>query len=141
MNETLKTILEETFWLLIPLVIGYLVNSLRTGNIANTNKKLLRISGEVNRPGETWLKFITANPQLADESELVSCGYVFEYRGAGELGSTLNKLYGPNLQIKTAMSKVSFSYTYGDLSSNLILIGGPFHNSVTREFLARMGDT
>lgn len=139
MNETLKNILEETFWLLIPLVVGYLVNTLRRSNRANIYKKLMRITGEVNRPGETWLKFITANPQLADESELVSCGYVFEYRGAGELGSTMNKLYGPNLQIKTTMSRVDFSYTYSDLSTNLILIGGPFHNSVTRNFLERMG--
>lgn len=64
---------------------------------------------------------------------------MFEYRAAGELGSTMNKLYGPNLKIKTAMSKDHFSYTYGDLSSNLILIGGPFHNCVTRNFLERMG--
>lgn len=109
MNETLKTILEETFWLLIPLIIGYFVNTLRRSNRANLYKKLLRITSDVKRPGETWLKFITANPLLEDTAELVTCGYVFEYRGAGELGSTLNKLYGPNLQIKTTMSKEHFS--------------------------------
>ena len=61
------------------------------------------------------------------------------YRAAGELGSTLNKLYGPNLKIQTTMSKSTFSYSHADLSSILILIGGPFHNSVTREFLAKIG--
>lgn len=139
MNETLKNILQECFWLIVPLVVGYFVNNLRRSNKINIYKKLLRITGEVDNSGETWLKFITANPQLEDASELVTCGYVFEYRAAGELGSTINKLYGPNLKIKTVMSKNEFSYTYGELSSNIILIGGPFHNCVTRNFLERMG--
>ena len=141
MNETLKTILEETFWLLVPLVCGYLFNTLRRGSRSNTYKRLMRITGEVRQTGETWLKFITANPLLEDASELVTCGYVFEYRAAGELGSTMNKLYGPNLKISTAMSKPHFSYTYGELDTNLILIGGPFHNCVTRNFLERMGNS
>lgn len=139
MNETIKNVLQEAFWVLIPMAIGYLVNFLRRHLRVNAYKKLLRINDNVEKPGETWLKFITANPQLEDVSELVTCGYVFEYRAAGELGSTMNKLYGPDLVIKTAMSKDHFSYTSGDLRSNLVLIGGPFHNCVTRHFLEWMG--
>ena len=53
MNGTLKTILEETFWLLIPLIIGYFVNTLRRSNRANLYKKLLRITSDVKHSGET----------------------------------------------------------------------------------------
>lgn len=38
MNETLKTILEETFWLLIPMAIGYFVNILRRSKRVNIYK-------------------------------------------------------------------------------------------------------
>lgn len=102
-------------------------------------KKVLRFN--INKPEESSLKFITANTDQKDNEELVTYGFVFEYRAAGELGSTLAKLYGPKFKISTSMSKSTYDYSYAQLDTNLIVIGGPFHNAVTRNFFHRMGES
>lgn len=123
----------------MPLLGGYLVSELRDRITVNTTKRLIRF--KVKKPEDSSLKFITANSTQKDNEELVTYGYVFEYRAAGELGSTLAKLYGRKYKISTSMSKPKYDYSYGQLDTDLILIGGPFHNAVTREFFRRMGDS
>ena len=121
------------------MLLGYLFGILKRRIKIGTFKKLLRF--DVKDPSESSLKFITANTSQQDNEELVTYGYVFEYRAAGELGSTLAKLYGPKYKISTSMSKDTYNYSYAQLDTDLIVIGGPFHNAVTREFLRRMGDS
>lgn len=132
-------ILWEIFWLAIPMLLGYIFAMIKQLSGLNFRKKLMRF--DVKDPEKSSLKFITANTVQKDNEELVTYGYVFEYRAAGELGSTLSHLYGPKFKISTTMSKKEYSYSYAQLDTNLIVIGGPFHNSVTREFFRRMGDS
>lgn len=134
-----QEILWEVFWIGMPMAVGYLFGVLKKLLKANTYKKLMRLS--VKDASKSSLKFVAANTAQQDAEELVTYGFVFEYRAAGELGSTLAKLYGRDFKISTTMSKPTYDYSYAQLDTNLIVIGGPFHNAVTREFLRRMGDT
>lgn len=78
---------------------------------------------------------ITANTGYYDQGELVTLGYVFEYMAVGELRVAFKKLF-KHIDISAKMSPLDFGDArMSDLKSNLILIGGPFHNSITRELL------
>lgn len=138
--DRLQDALWEAFWVVGPAVLGYLFGVLKRKMKIDLYKKIMRF--DVKEPSESPLKIITANTEQHDDQELVVYGFVFEYRAAGELGATLAKLYGPRYRISTTMSKRDFNnYTKGQLDQDLIVIGGPFHNSVTREFFRRMGDS
>ena len=138
--DRVQDALWEALWVVGPAVLGYLFGVLKRKMKTDLYKKIMRFN--VKEPADSPLKIITANTEQHDDQELVIYGFVFEYRAAGELGATLAKLYGPRYRISTTMSKRNFdNYTRGQLDQDLIVIGGPFHNSVTREFFRRMGDS
>jgi hypothetical protein len=76
---------------------------------------------------------ITSGP-VADPLELTDIVYPAEARAAAEIEFYLHQIYGDAVIRMSTSSTVS-----GDqLRANLILIGGPMHNEVTRRALERL---
>lgn len=97
-------------------------------------RKVLRLEEKDDKTVKD-INCITANTGQYDEGELVTLGYVFEYIAVGELRVAFKNLF-KHIDISAKMSPMEFGDVHlRDLKSNLILIGGPFHNSVTRELL------
>ncbi len=81
------------------------------------------------------LNCFTANTGQYDENELVTLGYVFEYMAVGELRAFLRSTY-KEVEMKVKMSPENYgSVSKRDLHQDLILIGGPFHNSITAKLV------
>lgn len=97
-------------------------------------RKLLRFSEKDDKTVKD-INCFTANTGQYDDGELVTLGYVFEYIAVGELRVAFKKLF-KRIDIGVKMSPMNYADTHvRDLKSNLILIGGPYHNSITREIL------
>lgn len=129
----------DIFLLVLPAAAGYLVNVFRKKFRNGTFKKLLRFN--FSKSDAPSLHFITANTGQYDGNELVTLGYIFEYMSVGEIKSFFSKLYAPHPHMTTNMSTERFSDTkQKHIKQNLVLIGGPIHNSVTGALLKRMAN-
>lgn len=127
----------DIFLMVLPAVVGYFVNTFRRNTRRVSIKKLLRFN--FKKTEQPSIQFITANTGCYDENELVTLGFIFEYMSVGEIKASLSKLYGPELDMKTTMCKEQFvDMKRKYLKQNLILVGGPIHNSVTRALFDRM---
>jgi hypothetical protein len=92
--------------LIVPLIIGYVVNVLRVYYKKKSIKNLLRFENEKDELPN--VNCITANPNSRDNDELVELGYVFEYMAIGEIKSELYKLLPNGTEIKVNMSNMQF---------------------------------
>ncbi len=120
---------KEILFMVIPFAAGFLLSFVRKKIRKKRAQRLLRIEYEEN----IKLNCFTANTGHYDDSELVTLGYVFEYMAVGELIPAFRTLY-KGLQMNVKMSDESYvksEYVRNDL----LLIGGPFHNAITRELL------
>ena len=90
---------------------------------------------KINDKGNNTVSIITANTPDSyriDESEYAVTGYVCEYVGASIISSHLKKTYK---EIKTDIY-MEFEKRY-DVTENLIFIGGPNHNPLSKKLLSR----
>lgn len=134
-------IMEEHVWdlilgvIIVPVLTGIftlLINFIKKHGPAYRMRKLLRLDYSRERYD---LNCFTANTGQYDENELVTLGYVFEYIAVGELRVALKRLY-KDVDVSVKMSPSDFkSLKSRDIKDNLILIGGPYHNCLTRELL------
>ena len=114
----------------ITFIIGLLISWLKTTEHNRKYKQILRYS-----PDDEKIVCFTANPGKYDYSECVKLGYVFEYMSLGVIMNSLKKIY-KDIDFITMMSELDYAdIRKKNLKRNLILIGGPFHNSVTRQLL------
>ncbi len=127
----------DLFLLVLPAAAGYLLNVFRKKVLNGRIKKLLRFN--FSKSDKFSIHFITANTGCYDENELVTLGFIFEYMSVGEIKSFFSKLYAPYPEMTTNMSKEHFNdIKRKEIKENLVLIGGPFHNSVTGALLNKM---
>lgn len=121
---------------IITFVVGLLFNVMRRYGSRARRRKLTRL--QIKSPQDDIICF-TANSGHYDEQELVTLGYVFEYIAIGELRVSLKELF-KGVEVCARMSPPEFSSLRArDIKSDLILVGGPFHNCVTRELVFREG--
>lgn len=133
MSDFIVNFLEEVVILpIITFVIGILFNVFKRYGSRARRRKLTRL--KIGSEDDDIICF-TANSGHYDESELVTLGYVFEYIAIGELRVSLKELF-KGVEVSARMSPEDFgAIKPRDLRSDLILIGGPFHNSVTRKII------
>lgn len=130
-------VLWDIFLLVLPVGAGYLLNVFRKHLRNRTIKKLLRF--KLDSSDKADIRFITANTGQYDGEEMVTLGYIFEYMSVGEIKAFFSKIFAPNPQMTTTMSLERFTdIKRKDIKQNLVLIGGPFHNSVTGALLNKM---
>lgn len=78
----------------------------------------------------------TANSEAYDVEECSFLGYPFEYMGVGELNFAIKRIYKIDGTIPCVVSKKNVNeYLPEDFNKNIILIGGPIHNSVTKKLV------
>ena len=108
----------------------------RAVKIKNTRKNK-------NSPCES-IHLFTANPQrngpfdyvtLENEEDRLYLGYTMEYLACGELSQVFNRKYR-NVDRHIYMSPVSFAQGR-QLTENLLVIGGPYHNSISDYLLKK----
>ena len=125
--------------LLMELVIFFLGFSL-TFIKSKHQKIIIRRSLKYSFKDNSDIVFITANSGYYVNQELVTLGYIFEYLSVGAISDFLNKTYR-KITITTIMSKMDFSNIEKKyLLKNIVLIGGPFHNQVTKEIMDNYKD-
>ena len=130
-------IIWDLLLLIVPIIIGYLFNVFREYLKKKTIKELLRFENEKNETPD--INCFTANPGIRDSDELVELGYVFEYMAIGEIKSKFYEVLPNGTNINVNMSNLEFEkITPTLLKNNLVVIGGPFHNSVTRDLFSRI---
>ncbi len=115
--------------LMMPLsfILGFVTLKLRNTIFRSNYKKKLRLSGKA-----LSVNCFTANPDCIDNEEHVNLGYIFEYMSVGEIKSSWEKKF-ENFALNVQMAKKDFScIREQDIDDNLLIIGGPFHNSVTK---------
>ena len=130
-------IIWDLLLLIVPIIIGYLFNVFREYLKKKTIKELLRFENEKDETPD--INCFTANPGIRDSGELVELGYVFEYMAIGEIKSKFYEVLPNGTNINVNMSNLEFEkITPTLLKNNLVVIGGPFHNSVTRDLFSRI---
>lgn len=83
---------------------------------------------------EGSVTLVMTQAPISDAAEYSDLVYPAEARAVGEIESFLHRLYR-NLRVSVALSS---SVSNEGLRENLILIGGPVHNTITRDLLQRM---
>ena len=133
--EHLLSFLENVLVVPILTALGtFLFTVVRKRIIRARQRRVLRFT-EKDDKSRKDVNCITANTGQYDEGELVTLGYVFEYIAVGELRVAFKQLF-KHIDIGVKMSPVEYGDMHmSDLKSNMILIGGPFHNCVSRELL------
>ena len=127
--KALLDILKDIVFMIIPFVCGLLYAMLTKLVRKKRAKKLLRIDYEEKMK----LNCFTANTGHYDDSELVTLGYIFEYMAVGELIPTFRTLY-KDMVMNVKMSDESYVHSEY-VRNDLLLIGGPFHNAITRDLI------
>lgn len=133
--EHLINFLENV--LIVPVLtalVTFLYTVIRKKVVRARQRRVLRFT-EKDDESVKDVNCITANTGHYDEGELVTLGYVFEYIAVGELRVAFKQLF-KHIDIGVKMSPAEYGEMHmSDLKSNMILIGGPFHNCVSRELL------
>lgn len=132
MWEYILGIIGDIFkdFIMMPLtfIIGLLTVKLKDVIFVGRYKRKLKIKDK-----SLNLNCFTANPNNHDTQEKTYLGYVFEYMSVGEIRSTFDKYY-KDMNMTVQMSDLNFENIRSKhLNGNILLIGGPNHNSVTRE--------
>ncbi len=131
MFDFLLDVATESALAIITFLAGFLLSRLRTFLKKRRVQSVLKFDVEEKLD----LNCFTANTGQYDEEERVTLGYVFEYMAAGEMRASFKKLY-KEAEMKVKMSPEEYtSVQKRDVSQDLLLIGGPFHNSITRELV------
>lgn len=115
----------------ITFLCGYCISKLKNSVFLSRYKSALKLNED-----NISMVCYTANTDQYDASELVVLGYVFEYMAIGEIRSTFQRVF-KKMEINCKMSDINY-YNIRKRNLNgqhLILIGGPFHNSVSRQLL------
>lgn len=130
MLDIVFDIIKDVLIMPITFAISLIISVLKMTERKRKYRKILRYA-----PGDEEVVCFTANPGQYDDEECVTLGYVFEYMSVGVITSSLKKIY-KDLNFTTMMSQLDYAnIRKKNLKRNLILIGGPFHNTVTRELL------
>ncbi|MBQ9104061.1 MAG: hypothetical protein IJY57_03125 [Clostridia bacterium] len=124
--DVLINIFSELVYLPLSLLLGLIGFKLKNMISRSNYIKKLRLNSDLNK-----MRCITANPEVDDEGECVTLGYVFEYMSVGELQSTWSKCFS-DLEFNVTMSSKENTVIPPE---NLLVIGGPFHNQITRLIL------
>ncbi len=133
--------LWEVVWdlllLIVPIIIGFLFNVLRNYLKKKSINDLLRFENEKDETPD--INCFTANPGIRDTGELVELGYVFEYMAIGEIKSEFYEILPNGTNINVSMANLQFEKISPTLlKNNLLVIGGPFHNAVTRDLFSKI---
>lgn len=114
----------------LTFLIGLLTVKIKNTILVGAYKRKLRMKIQ-----ELSINCFTANPDSHDNKECVNLGYVFEYMSIGEIRSTWGKYY-KNFAMNVQMSDLNYdNIRRKNLNSDLLVIGGPFHNQVTKNLL------
>jgi len=128
--DVIYDIFKDFLMMPITFIIGLLTIKIKNDIFVSSYKKKLKLKNNA-----LTLNCFTANPNSHDNNEYVNLGYVFEYMSVGEIRSTWSKYY-KNFAMNVQMSDLNYdNVRKKHLSSDLLLIGGPFHNQVTKELL------
>lgn len=119
---------------ILSFLIGIVYAAWKRHHFRSGRRKLLRFSEKDDKELKD-INCFTANSGFYDENELATLGYTFEYIAVGELRVAFKALF-KHIDISVKMSPNEYKDAHmRDLKSNLVLIGGPFHNCLTRELL------
>ncbi len=130
-------IIWDLLLLIVPIIIGYLFGVIKNHLKKKSIKELLRFDQEKDDAPD--INCFTANPGIRDTEELVELGYVFEYMSIGEIKSEFTKILPSDSSINVYMSNLRFEKISPTLlKNNLVIIGGPFHNSITRDLFSKI---
>lgn len=123
-------ILYQIILIPIPLVVGLLISTLKRFLHLNKYKKMLKLKNDIES-----ISCFTANTGEYDTSECVALGYVFEYMSVGLIANCFKKIY-KRIDFSAGMSDLNYNNIRKKyLKRDLLLIGGPFHNQITKELL------
>ncbi len=126
----LNDLLVNLIWMITTFILGWLYQLFKEKSKRRMNRKLLRMVED-----EQKIVCFTANPLQHDDEEFVDLGYVFEYLSVGEISASFRQMY-KKLECECVMSKINpEDNQLGLQKENMILIGGPFHNSLTKKLI------
>ena len=98
-------------------------------------RKLLIAKNQINDDFSNVVCY-TANPNQYDKEEYADLGYPFEHMAIGEINSMFRYVYKINKSLPYKMARIDFeNYPIEEFYNNLILIGGPVHNSITKNLV------
>lgn len=117
-------------------VIMYFFRLFRKKLLAHTYKRKLLIDKKQINEDFSNVVCYTANPDHYDEQEYTYLGYPFEHMALGEINSMFRYVYKVNKSLPHKIARIDFeNYPNEVFYNNLILIGGPVHNSITKNFV------
>lgn len=75
-----------------------------------------------------------ANPNVTSRFGKANLAYFYEYMAFGEINSQFKKIFKSDKSINCFMSPIEFNREAVNFQNHIILIGGPNHNSLTKNF-------
>ena len=130
LNDFLVNLIASLVWTIIAFVAGVLFTRLQTVLYRRYVKKITRFTVH-GRNDTLYVTSIYANSGKKDAGEAVNLGYPFEYMANAMIESFLLSL-NKHLEMRSGpgpITKREVEMTSKD--SNIILLGGPFHNLIT----------
>lgn len=133
--EYISSFFANVFCTAFGALIMYLIRLVHRGTNKHIYKnKLLINKNQINDDFSNIICY-TANPDVFDEQEHTNLGYPFEHMALGEINSMFRYVYKIDKSIPCKMSKPNFEDYNHEFQNHLILIGGPNHNSITKNLI------
>ncbi len=130
--EIIIGLLSSLIWAVAAFFAVLVYNKLVDGYYKKKFYQLTRLS--INKKYKSSIRCYIANSGRYDASEKVYLGYPFEYMASATINSHLENLTR-NIDMNTYLSPLKKDEVNKmDKTGNLILLGGPFHNLLTKLF-------
>ena len=139
LNDFLINLFASLVWTIIAFVAGILFTRLQTALYRHYVKKITRFTVH-GRSDTLYVTSIYANSGKKDAGEAVNLGYPFEYMANAMIESFLLSI-NKHLEMRSGpgpITKREVEMTSKD--SNIILLGGPFHNLITGHIFGLLKD-
>ena len=126
-------VLASLIWAPLSFLIVFLWTKMRNSLFKRMMYKNTRLNLSDRTQG-LEIDCFYANSNKVDKGEATALGYPFEYMAAATVQSYLNLLVRKNFRMDIYPSPVALKDALVEKSDDLLLLGGPFHNSFTRLF-------
>ena len=136
MNEEVIEILKNISYELIASMVAWLVAVLTfRPTVKAIERWRFRKSSHLKLDdNKLFMRCFYANSNRVDEEEHVLLGYPFEYMASASVGTYLNIMSNNKADIISSPSPINKEDAIKEYRENILLLGGPNHNTVTSYF-------
>lgn len=90
-----------------------------------------------NKDDFKYITYYLANPDVTNAQEEQNCSnlaFFYEYLAYGEINALFKRLYRIDKSILCRISKLDLKEKQLEANSDIVLIGGPCHNLITKKY-------